>query len=338
MHPNSAILPRVPSQYRRRLPALKAALLARVFAGDSLRALAREPGMPRPQTVRNWALADPAFAEALADARRRGDWARRFAFDEATAAAFLARARAGARINDLIGSAGMPSRRAYRHWCATQPAFAEAVFALRRRRDAGIGALGRARLRGFDRAAGDRVIVALNRGIAEGRTLEEVLAGDPGLPSRPVLARWRRENPEFGRVLRMMFAGAARRRAAAFRVPQWLSEEICEHIVEGGSFASYCRAGGPSRTTLRRWYRVDAAFAAKVDEACRWRDTWLHEQAIDIAMRTPAGPLREMNRAVGPIFRQMTRLRHRPGAVHARRGLTSPGDGNAGCSGDGDGG
>jgi hypothetical protein len=241
-------------------------------------------------------------------------------FDEAKAAAFLARARAGERINDLIGAEGMPSRATYRYWCATQGAFAEAVFALRKRRDAGIGAHGRARYRGFDQAAGDRVIVALNRGIGAGRTLEEVLDADPALPSRPVLRRWRREEPAFDRVLRTMFARGRKLRAAAgCRVPEALSDDICGHITEGGSFASYCRAGGPSRTTLRRWVRTDEAFAAAVARACAWRGEWLHDQAVDIALNRPHATVRAMNRAVGPILRQMVRLRHRPGAVHARR-------------------
>jgi len=51
--------------------------------------------MPCAATVRKWALADPAFGAELLAARRREDWMARFAFDEAKAAAFLARARAG---------------------------------------------------------------------------------------------------------------------------------------------------------------------------------------------------------------------------------------------------
>lgn len=323
----------MPSQYRRHAPRLKAEIVARTLGGEALRAICAGPGMPGPQTVRNWAFADPAFGAELAAARRRGAWARLCAFDEAKAAAFLRRARAGAAINGLLKAPGMPSRRTYRYWCATQAAFAEAVFALRKRRDQGIGAHGRARRRAFDPGLADRIVAALFKGLPQGLTLEAVLAADPALPCRPVVTRWRRENAEFDTVLRMVFAGARARRAAAYRVPQWLSEDICEHIVTGGSFASYCRAGGPSRTTLRRWVRVDPAFAAEVARACELRDDWLHEQVIDIAMRTPPGPIAQMNRAIGPLLRQMTRLRHRPGAAHRKRNTSSPPTRSAGGEG-----
>jgi hypothetical protein len=169
----------------------------------------------------------------------------------------------------------------------------------------------------------DRVIVALHKrssgGLPADLTLEEVLATDPALPSRPVLTRWRREQPEFDRVLKMIFAAWRAGRWAAEPVPDVLVEEIVEHIMFGGSFASYCRAGGPSRATLRRWNAKDPAFAAQVAQACELREEWLHDQVVDILTSAPPGPLREMKRSVGPLLRHMTRLRHRPGAVHVTR-------------------
>src|SRR5947207_243827 len=81
--------------------------------------------------------------------------------------------------------------------------------------------------------------------------------------------RWRREQPEFDAVLRMVFAACRTLKNSGFRVAEVLSEEICAAIVEGGSFASLSReGGGPSRATLRHWYRADPAFAAQVDWAC----------------------------------------------------------------------
>lgn len=310
----------MPSQYRRDLPRLKAAIVARVLAGQSLRATCADPAMPRVQTVRNWAAADPGFAAELVDARRRAEWRRRFAFNEGDAAAFLARARAGETVNSLIGAAGMPSRRTYRYWCATDAGFAEAVAALRHQRDAQIGAHGRARFRAFDQGLADRLIVALHRGLPMGFKFEEVLAADPALPSRPVVTRWRRERPEFDRVLRMIFAACRYLHNSGFRVPADLSEAMCDVIVEGGSFASLSRMPqGPARATLRLWHRADPVFAAAVAWACEARDDFLHEQVCEVAERTPPGPIREMNRAVGPLLRQMVRLRHRPGAVHVKR-------------------
>jgi hypothetical protein len=306
----------MPSQYARDARRLKAEIVARVLAGESLRAVCGSAGMPCGHTVRNWAKADPLFAAELLAARRRGAWMARRAFDEGKAAAFLARARAGETINSLVGAAGMPSRGTYRYWTRTQGAFAEAVHALRRRRDAGIGAFGRARRRDFDPVLADRVIVALHKGVRAGVGLEDVLAADAELPCRPVLRRWRREEPEFDRVLRTIFVA---RRTAGPRVPAWLADDVVDHIVEGGSFASYSRApDGPTRATLRRWFRRDADFAARVSDACEDREHWYEDQILMAAERTPPGPVAEMNRAVGSLKRHLVRLRHRPGAVHSR--------------------
>ena len=309
----------MPSRYTRHRLAVKAEIVARTDAGERLRAICAAPGMPGPHTVRNWALADPLFAADLAAARRRGDWRRTTAFDEAKAAAFLARARAGERVHDLLGAPGMPSRRLYDRWRRTQGEFAEAVFALAQRGKAELGARGRARRRGFDPALADRIIVGLN----SGARLEAVLAADPQLPCKPTLARWRREEPAFDRVLKMIFAAWRRKRAAT--VPELSTHEVVEHIKDGGSFASLARAGGPSRTTLRRWYRADPRFAEAVDAACVFREEMLDFELWMAAERVPPGPVREMNRAVAPITRQIARLRHRPGAVHRPRGGVASG-------------
>jgi hypothetical protein len=318
----------MPSRYRRDAARLKAEIVARVLAGERQRAICASPGMPGTHTVRKWAKGDALFAAELLAARRRGEWMRLCAFDEGKAAAFLARARAGETINSLVGTPGMPSRGTYTYWTRTQGSFAEAVFALRRRRDAGIGAFGRARRRDFDQGLADRVIVALDKGVRDGVRLEDVLAADPELPCRPVLRRWRREEPEFDAVLRMLFAA---RRTAGPRVPEWQVEDVVDHIVEGGSFASYSRLpDGPTRTTLRRWFRRDRDFAREVTRACECREDWYYDQIEMVAQGTPAGPIREMERAVGPLKRHLTRLRHRPGAVHRRRASGDERGGDAG--------
>ena len=197
----------MPGPYAQDTPRLKAEIVARADAGEYLRAVCASPGMPSEQTVSNWARADGMFGEALAAAQRRGTWRRLYAYDEAKAAAFLARARAGETINSLIGRPGMPSRATYTYWNRTQASFAEATFALRRRRDARTGDMGRARRKAFDQAVADKIIVRFNRG----PTLKALLASDPELPSRDVVMRWRREQPEFDKVLKMITAGKRRR-------------------------------------------------------------------------------------------------------------------------------
>jgi hypothetical protein len=249
------------SQYARNRRALQVEIVARVAAGARLRAVCAGAGRPCVHTVRNWALADGRFAQALARARRAGD-ARR-----------------------------APGRR-----------------------------------RAFDLALANRIIAGVNRGLK----LEAVLAADGALPCRPTLARWRREEPEFDAVLKMIFAawrsrghglagGRERGLGRERRVPHGVRAAVCEAIKDGGSFASLARAGFAARGTLRRWYRADPDFADAVDRACDFREETLDFELWIAAERVPPGPVREMNRAVAPITREILRLRHRPGAVHRAR-------------------
>jgi hypothetical protein len=269
--------------------------------------------------VRKWARADPAFAAELAGARARAG-SLRYRFDEGVAAAFLARARAGETINDLLRQPGMPGRRAYRHWQATQAHFAEAVFALRQRRDHQIRDKARARYRAWDPALADRIILSVHRGA----TLAQALAGDPELPCLPIVRRWRREQPEFDAVLRMMLPAWRRKRGEARGCTPELTERVVDHIIEGGSFNSLGREPGmPSRQTLRRWVRVRPEFAQAVAWACHHREDWYRDQIQMIAESATPGTMKETRRRMGPLLRQLVRLRHRPGAVHRK---ASPAD------------
>ena len=294
----------MPSRYAQDAARLKAEIVARVEAGEPLRAVCASPGMPVAPTVRTWAKVDPLFGEALAAARRRGTWRRLWAFDEARAAAFLARAQAGEPIKSLLGQPGMPTRRTYDRWRTAQAPFAEATFALSKRRDAKLGEQGYARWRAFDQALADRIIVRMHGGLS----LKAVLKADPELPGRNIVARWRREQPQFGRVLRMI---AAAQRAAMKPVPELLAEEVVSHILQGGTFASFSRLpGGWTHGTLRRWLR-DPNFAAQVARACDGRDAWMHEDMLRVVESTPPGPVREMNRGVGRMSQHLARLGQR---------------------------
>jgi hypothetical protein len=283
--------------------------------------------MPCPAAVRNWAKADAAFGAALAAARRRAQAGLR-QFDAAQAEAFLARARAGERIHDLLRQPDMPGRRTYRYWIATQAEFAEAVHGLHGGRKAQVGAMGRARRRGFDPVLADRIVVGLWRGAR----LEDVLAGDPELPCKPTLRRWRREAPEFDRVLRAVFDGWRDRRALGSS--HWTPEmgaRIVARIVEGASFASLGREPGmPSRQTLRRWAATRPEFAAEVAQACIDREDWYNDQIQIIAER--AGPLgwKAARARAAPLSRHLARLRHRPGTPHRRAGHSPDPQGRGG--------
>jgi len=312
----------MPSPYRRDAARLKAEIVGRVLAGESLRAIGATPGLPGAHTVCSWARADAGFAAELATARARADGAR-LRFDEAVAAAFLARARAGEPINSLLREPGMPGRRAYRTWLAQAP-FAEAIFALRQRRDQALGLRGRRRRRAFDAAVADRIVLAVHHGASLGQALSRIAEA----PSLPVVRRWRREQPEFDAELRVVFAVARRQQGARVGCTPGLTDRIVDRIVEGGSFASIGREPGmPSRQTLRRWVRVRPEFAEAVAWACDAREDWYHDQIQMIAEEATPGTAKETRRRMGPLLRQLVRLRHRPGAVHRKAGKPSAGSG-----------
>jgi hypothetical protein len=104
----------------------------------------------------------------------------------------------------------------------------------------------------------------------------------------------------------------AARRQRGWTVPEILVDDVTHHIVMGGSFLSYSRQpGGPSQGTLRRWMR-DPAFARAVAQACEIREDLLYDQICDVAETVPPGPIREMERAIGPLKRRIVTLRNRP--------------------------
>ncbi|MFL5297398.1 MAG: hypothetical protein ACJ798_13535 [Phenylobacterium sp.] len=182
-----------------------------------------------------------------------------------------------------------------------------------------MAAIGRARWRAFDAALGGRLLAAL--AVTEA-PLEAVLAADPELPCRPILGRWRREAPAFDAAVRQALAAQRRRRRAraASRPGPETTAVVTRAIRAGGTLASLGRTPGmPSRQTLRRWVRVDPAFAQAVARACEIRDLWLSEQMLAAAGDWRTRTRRELQARVAPISRQRARLGHRPGATHRRR-------------------
>jgi len=300
----------MPSRYRRDVARLKAEIVARAAAGESLKRIGADAALPGPHAIRHWARADAAFEAALAAARAGAAARRVYVFDDGVAAAFLARAWAGETINALLGEPGMPSRRAYRYWQATQGEFAAAVAALRARRDEAIGRHGRARRRAFDQAAADKIIVGLHKGAR----LEAVLAADPALPSRPTVRRWRRERPEFDRTLRMITAAWRARRGAARGLTPALFEAVVARIREGASLASLSReAGMPARATLRRWLAARPEFAEAVAQACDDREDWYHDEILATAEACTPASAAAAGREITRLRRHLGRLRNRPG-------------------------
>ena len=103
---------------------LKAEIVRRLTAGESLRAVCAAGAMPDKATVCRWSLKDASFADAFDEALRRGTWRRRFAFDDALARVFLGRLASGERIGSILRDPAMPRLATLRDWRAQQGEFA----------------------------------------------------------------------------------------------------------------------------------------------------------------------------------------------------------------------
>jgi len=306
-------------------PTIKARIVARVRAGATVAGACRaDPSLPCAESITLWARADPLFAAELARARRVGDFARRLAFDEAVAAAFLARLRAGATVRELLGRPGMPGAGTYRFWRRTQMGFQGDLWqvkqtraeARRNLRMAGLRGGGGRPFRAFDRAMADRILAR----VARGEPLRRMLETDPALPCRAVVYRWRAAEPEWAAALTSAIRIGRRMRARArSRCTPELTEEVVARIVEGGSLRSLARDPDmPCAGTLYAWAARRPEFARAVARACEHREDWYVDQML-LAVEA-AGPesARARRARVAPWSRQLARLKKRPGWKRTR--------------------
>jgi len=300
---------------------LKQQIVARVAAGETVKAIcAGDAAMPCAESVSIWARRDPLFHAELTQAQRRGDWMRRFVFDEAKAAAFLARVAAGERITDLVGAPGMPGPATYRYWRRTQYAFQATLWRLREARYGRLKAQNQSRVRWreFDPAVADRIFVRVVRG--EGWV--RMLASDPSLPDRQAAARWRLQNPAWDRAMRVAFEAGRRARSrspAGTRCTPELVEEIVRRIAAGASLRGVGQDPAmPCAQTLYAWAARWPEFAKEVQQACDFRDWMLSERMIDICARPRARGLAAAQREAAALRLRVNQLAKRPGWKRAR--------------------
>ena len=256
---------------------------------------------------------------------------------EALQARLLLRVRAGAWPSGVCREAGMPSWDSFRGWARGDAGFAAALAearvagaALRARawaktqarkaRALKARAPGRARrgrrYRPYDPAVGERLYVRLWKG---GESLRAILRSDPAFPSLSVLARWRREQPEFDAMLTFVMRAWRRKTGVRGAYTPELAEEVVDGIVEGGSLRSLGRREDlPCARTLYSWVRTRPDFAAAVAEACEVREDWYGDQMYEIAMQAPVIGARAARQAMAPLSKQLTRLRKRPGWTRRR--------------------
>ncbi|MBW8812108.1 MAG: hypothetical protein JF588_01670 [Caulobacterales bacterium] len=287
--------------------SLKAAIVAEVAAGAPLRAVCRAPGAPCEATVRAWRRADPAFAAALASAQARRAEARR-RLDPAKAEALLALYRTGeARLEDLLRQPGLPNRAAYERHRLAEPAFAEEMHRLKAEAEAARRVRFRRPRRDFDPVVADRVLLWLGRG----QPLTTLRRADPTLPCPKVLARWRREEPQFAmgldecRRVGRLRAGPPRQPNRSPRAR--LTPKILRRLAAGATLHGLSRERGmPSAQTLYRWVRLHPDFAAAVDQACSDREALYLERIMELADGATAetlprvmGRIRRLRRELG---------------------------------------
>ena len=311
-----------------------------IEAGYSLRGIAAVAGMPSRQTLHRW-MAGCETWRRQADAARAGMRAGRRAeaagrdFDAGRAEAFLAQVRLGFAVRDLVRGAGRGAvwlnRERLARWTTGRPDFAAALgaaVACGRRVRRGMGT----RRVGFDPAVADKVVVRL----AGGRRWAELWA-DADLPGRHVLARWRREDAGFDRVVRTAVLAGHRQRTRARALARRLApdagrvggglgavrETILGRIAAGESLRGLGgQPGLPHRVTLYRWVREDRAFAEAVADACHQREIGLQEMAVAIAETATPATMPAVMRAMGAVRRRQGQLRPWPGT--RRRPAGSP--------------
>lgn len=282
--------------------SLMSEIVARLEAGEMLRDICGAPGMPHVETVRNWRRASGAFAADFDRALARGRWRRTWMFDEAKAETLLARYRTGERLRGILADPAMPSVQVFNVWCADQAPFCAEIARLKATHLAERNrSRGRETKVAFDPAAADRIVARVMRGA----WLAEVLASDAGLPSYAVLARWRREQPQFDRILRQALKRVNGRRIQARRRREAIEDELAAGIAAGETLRSLAaRPGMPRATTFYRWAREDPAFAARLKAAREARrrpqERAMRRRAIMAAARRRMAEVGWKGRRPGP--------------------------------------
>ena len=293
-------------------------ILARVAAGERLRAVCAGAAMPSCESVTGWARRDPTgFGAALAAAYRLGDRRRRLVCDPVAARAILAGLAEGRRLEDLVRGPEMPSLRTFMAWRREHGWIDEAYGAVMRAREAARLEKMRGRWRAFDPVVAERLYVRL---WTRGEALRRVLASDTAFPSLMVLTRWRAENAEFDSQMRFVLGGWRRRRGRQRHLctPE-MTAAIFAAIVQGESLRSLAaRADMPSARAMYGWVRTRPDFAAAVAAACRAREHWYLDRAYMIERTATPGTVRATRALAAPLYKQLTRLRKRPGWKAAR--------------------
>jgi hypothetical protein len=114
--------------------ALGAAIVARTAAGETLRGMCREPGMPQVRTVVKWLAGRPDFRAEMDAARVAAGGlfrGRRSTYCEATAEAIWARLAGGEPLVAIVADPAMPCWSTVHKWMNDRPEFGAAMASAR---------------------------------------------------------------------------------------------------------------------------------------------------------------------------------------------------------------
>lgn len=233
-----------------------------VEKGARLDQLEKRPGFPSRMTIYRWAKDDEPFANRLMYARqwRRGMEVSATAgpvFDAERAEALLMAVRRGAAIREVLRRPEFPNRRRLKRWKSERPDFAEAL-------QAASAVARKIRLRKwafYDETIADEIIAR----VAFGEFVADVEA-DPTLPSRPILARWRRMRPDFDKALRAAkLSGRHHRLHNPRRLTGVLFDDILDRLASGACLRDVARDPKmPCYSTLMYWQARNPEFARMV--------------------------------------------------------------------------
>lgn len=173
------------------------AFLARVRAGEAVRALVKAPGMPPRDQLTRWKRERPDFAARLAQAvafARAGRPKRWVRYDEAAADIIILRVSKGESVPSVLADPALPGATAVRRWKCAQPDFAAALESAKR-----VGhRVKMGRRSKLTPALRDRICLR----IVDGLSLHAV-GRLPGMPHHVTLYGWMRRDPEFARHVRI---------------------------------------------------------------------------------------------------------------------------------------
>jgi hypothetical protein len=176
----------------------------------------------------------------------------------------LARLEAGYTHTALAALHGYPSRATIHRWAREEPAFARRLAEARAwgrslRRQAALSG------RTYDEARAQALLLRVRRG-------ERVVAltRTPGQPNREALDAWKRQRPDFAQALAEAVRFSRQERSRPWPYDEAVADRLILRVIKGERLREVMKDPSmPGRTAIRRWRRLEPAFAGALKAAVR---------------------------------------------------------------------